>query len=159
MFWETGGFGSIESLMPMVYDINLCSYPLLGPNIWLQIKTVTVKWGGEGLDQKSLNYILVDFLSSFIRKYSLLKKTSAHLEGMTSQKKKLTMLCSLECFPDDTVVKNLSAMQDTQIRSLGLEDALKKERATHSSIPAWEIPWTKETGGLQCTGSQRAGHN
>ena len=78
---------------------------------------------------------------------------------MTSQKKKLTMLCSLECFPDDTVVKNLSAMQDTQIRSLGLEDALEKERATHSSIPAWEIPWTKETGGLQCTGSQRAGHN
>ena len=34
----------------MVYDIILCSYPLLGPNTWLQIKTVTIKWGGEGLD-------------------------------------------------------------------------------------------------------------
>ena len=50
-------------------------------------------------------------------------------------------------------------MQETRVWSLGLEDALEKERATHSSIPAWEIPWTKETGGLQCTGSQRAGHN
>ena len=47
---ETEGFGSIKSLMPMVYDIILCSYPLLGPNTWLQIKTVTIKWGGEGLD-------------------------------------------------------------------------------------------------------------
>ena len=45
------------------------------------------------------------------------------------------------------------------VRSLGLEDPLKEEMATHSSIPAWRIPWTEEPGGLQSVGSQRVGHN
>ena len=48
-------------------------------------------------------------------------------------------------------VKNLPAMQETQeiwVRSLGQKDALEKEMATHSSIPAWQIPWTEEPGGL-----------
>ena len=56
-------------------------------------------------------------------------------------------------------VKCLSTMQETQVRSLGWEDPLEKEMATHSSILAWEISWTEEPGGLQSTGSQRAGHN
>ena len=47
-------------------------------------------------------------------------------------------------------------MQETQVQSLGPEDPLKKEMATHSSIPAWEIPWTEEPGGLQTTGSQKS---
>ena len=46
-------------------------------------------------------------------------------------------------------VKNPPAMQETQIQFLGWEDPLKKEMATHSSILAWRIPWTKEPGGLQ----------
>ena len=46
------------------------------------------------------------------------------------------------------MVKNLPAMQETWIRSLGWEDPLKKEMATHSSIHAWRIPWTEEPGGL-----------
>ena len=46
-------------------------------------------------------------------------------------------------------VKNLSAMQETGIRSVGWEDPLEKEISTHSSILAWEIPWTEEPGGLQ----------
>ena len=50
-------------------------------------------------------------------------------------------------------------MQETRVRSLGLEDPLEKEMATHSSILAWEIPWTEEPGGLQSMGSQRVGHN
>ena len=49
-------------------------------------------------------------------------------------------------------------MQDMQVRSLGQEDPLEKRMATHSSILAWEIPWTEETGGLESTGSQRVGH-
>ena len=53
------------------------------------------------------------------------------------------------------MVKNPPARQRTQIRSLGQEDPLEKEMATNSSIPAWEIPWTEESGGLQCMGSQR----
>ena len=51
-------------------------------------------------------------------------------------------------------MKNLSAMQDTWVRSLGGEDLLKKEVATHSSIPAWKIPCTEEPGRLQSMGSQ-----
>ena len=46
------------------------------------------------------------------------------------------------------MVKNLPAMQETWVQSLGREDPLEKEMATHSSIPAWRIPWTKEPGGL-----------
>ena len=48
--------------------------------------------------------------------------------------------------------KNLPLMQETQVRSLGWEDALEKEMATHSSILAWEIPWTEEPHGLQSMG-------
>ena len=47
------------------------------------------------------------------------------------------------------MVKNLPAVQETQVQSLGREDPLEKGMATHSSVLAWEIPWTEETGGLQ----------
>ena len=47
-------------------------------------------------------------------------------------------------------------MQDTQVQSLGQEDLLEKEMATHSSIVAWEIPWTEEPGGPQSVGSQKS---
>ena len=50
-----------------------------------------------------------------------------------------------------------SAMQETPVRSLGGEDPLGKEMATHSSIRAWEIPWTEKPGGLQSRGSQKSG--
>ena len=56
-------------------------------------------------------------------------------------------------------VKNLPAMQETWVRSLGWEDPLEEEMATHSSILAWEIPRTEEPGGLQSTGLQRFGHD
>ena len=55
-------------------------------------------------------------------------------------------------------VKNLPAMGD-QVRSLGWEDLLEKGMATHSSILAWKIPWTKKLGELQSLGSQRVRHN
>ena len=60
------------------------------------------------------------------------------------------------------VVKNPPAMQETKetwVRSLGCEDSLEEGMATHSSIFAWEIPWTEEPVGLQSIGSQRVGHN
>ena len=53
------------------------------------------------------------------------------------------------------MVKNLPATEDTQVESLGWEDPLEKVMATHSSILAWRIPWTEESGGLQSMGSQR----
>ena len=51
------------------------------------------------------------------------------------------------------MVKNMPAKQVTQIQSLGQEDLLEKETATHASVLAWEIPWTEEPGGLQSMGS------
>ena len=56
-------------------------------------------------------------------------------------------------------VKSLPAMQETQVQFLGWEDPLEKDMATHSSILAWEIPWTEEPGGIQSMGSQRVGHD
>ena len=56
-------------------------------------------------------------------------------------------------------IKRLPAMQETGVQSLGWEDPLEKEMATHSSILAWRIPWTEEPSGLQSTGSQRVGHD
>ena len=55
--------------------------------------------------------------------------------------------------------KNLPAMQETQVPSLGWEDPWENETATPSSILAWEIPWTEEPGGLQSMGSQRVRHD
>ena len=55
-----------------------------------------------------------------------------------------------------SVVKNLPAMQEMQVRSLGWEDPLEKEMATHSSILACEIPWTEEPGGCRFMGSQKS---
>ena len=52
------------------------------------------------------------------------------------------------------MVKNPPAMQEVWVRSLGREDPLEKETATHSSILAWRIPWTEEPGGLQSIGSK-----
>ena len=56
------------------------------------------------------------------------------------------------------MVKNLPAMQETWVRSLGWEDPLEKGKATHSSILAWRIPWTEKSDRLQSMGSQRVRH-
>ena len=56
-------------------------------------------------------------------------------------------------------VKRLPAMQETQVRSLGWEDPLEKEMATHSSTLAWKIPWMEEPDRLQSMGLQRDGHD
>ena len=57
------------------------------------------------------------------------------------------------------MVKRLPAMLETQVRSLGQEEPLEKEMATHFSTLAWEIPWTEEPGRLQSMGLQRVGHD
>ena len=61
--------------------------------------------------------------------------------------------------PVAQMVKNPPAMQKTWVRSLGWEDPLEEGMATHSSILAWRIPWTKDPGGLQSMGSQRVRHD
>ena len=62
-------------------------------------------------------------------------------------------------FPGDSGVKSVPAVEKMRVRSLGWEDPLEKEVATHSSILAWEIPWTEEPGGLQSMGLQRVRHS
>ena len=57
------------------------------------------------------------------------------------------------------MVKNLPAMQEIQVQTLGQEDPLEKEMAIHSSTIAWKIPWTEEPGRLQSMGLQRVRHN
>ena len=56
-------------------------------------------------------------------------------------------------------LKNSPVMQETWVRTLGRKDPLEKEMTTHSSILAWEIPWTEEPGGLQLTGLPKVGHD
>ena len=68
--------------------------------------------------------------------------------------------CNIQSgLPGGSVVNNPPAMQETWVQSLGWEDPLEKEMATHSSILAWKIPWTEEPGGLQSMGLHRVGHD
>ena len=65
-------------------------------------------------------------------------------------------------FPSGSTVKSLLAVQEPkemQVQTLGCEDPLEEEMATHSNILAWKIPWTEEPGVLQSLGSQRVRHN
>ena len=62
-------------------------------------------------------------------------------------------------FPGGSAVKNPPAVQETQVRTLGQEDSLEEGMATHSSIPAWRIPWTEEPGSLRSIGLQRVRRN
>ena len=57
------------------------------------------------------------------------------------------------------MIKNLPAMLETRVQSLGRDSPVKKGMATHSSLLAWRIPWTKEPGGLQSMGLQKVGHD
>ena len=70
-----------------------------------------------------------------------------------------TFLCTIGASLVAQRLKRLLAMQETWVQSLGQEDPLEKEMATHSSILAWRIPWMEEPGRLQSTGSQRVGHD
>ena len=74
-----------------------------------------------------------------------------------------SMVCGLRTLVLDwnvaQTVKCLPTMWETWVQSLGREDLLEKEMATHSSILAWKIPWTEEPGRLQFMGSQRIGHD
>ena len=62
-------------------------------------------------------------------------------------------------FPVAQMVKHLATMRETQVQSLGWEDLLEKEMATHSSMPTWKIPWTEKPGRLQSMGLQIGGHD
>ena len=70
----------------------------------------------------------------------------------------MTLAITLRSFPGGSEVKNLPAMRETWVQSLGWEDPIEKRMATHSSVLAWRIPWTEEPGELQSMELQRVGH-
>ena len=90
------------------------------------------------------------------------RKKEKHLKwGRTAGQSAASFAVSLFLgdFPVAQIVNNLPATQKTGVQSLGWEDPLKKEMATHSGILAWRIPWTEEPGGLQSLGLQRVRHD
>ena len=68
------------------------------------------------------------------------------------------MFCQIRAFQVAQWINNLPAIQETWVQSLGPEDPLEKEVATHSNIRVWEIPWTEESGEIQPVGSKSGGH-
>uniref|UniRef100_A0AC11ENZ2 Minichromosome maintenance 9 homologous recombination repair factor n=1 Tax=Ovis aries TaxID=9940 RepID=A0AC11ENZ2_SHEEP len=88
-----------------------------------------------------------------------LRRSALTILQSLSQPEGLSMKQNLHARISAQSVKNLPAVQETRVRSLGWEDPLEKEMATHSSILAWTISWTEEPGGLQSMGSQRVGHD
>ena len=81
------------------------------------------------------------------------------LGDLPSLWKQLSFLCFVGALLVAQTVKNLPAMQETRVGSLGWEDYLEKGIATHSSILAWRLPRTMESGGLQSMGLQKVGHD
>jgi len=98
-------------------------------------------------------YGLKIFREIFSRKFQKAKLESVHSNNC------LHNLYIVLGFCDGSRVKNSPAVQETLVWSLGREDPLEEEMATHSSILAWRIPWTEEPGGLQSIGSQRDRHD
>ena len=93
--------------------------------------------------------------------------TQITLKGVYNARFQIEVIKHENCLQYDNIrvslmtqmLKNLPAMQETWVQSLGQEDFLEEGMATHSSILAWRIPWTEEPGRLQSMGSQSVGHN
>ena len=93
--------------------------------------------------------------STFARKIPWMEEPGR----LQSQKVRQDGAVSLSLSLVAQMVKNLLAVQETWVRSLGREDPLEKRIATHARILVWRIPWTEEPGRLQSMGSQRVGHD
>ena len=101
--------------------------------------------------RKSHCYLMPTVIPALPPVYSILGTSSE-----TQYYAKLQTRCKTRASLVVQIVKNPPAMQETQVQSLVWEDFLEKEMATHSSVFAWEIPWTEESGGLQTMGSQKS---
>ena len=111
---------------------------------------------------KTFFSVLVPFLANIIPSASfqlLVKNFRNHYWFLSLISSNQSVIKCILVVPSAQTVKRLPTMQETWVQSLGQEDPLEKEMASHSSINAWKIPWTKEPGGLQSMGSQRVGHD
>ena len=130
---------------PELYIDGIC-FPLHRPCAWWRLSCVRL---GMRLCQLSLSLSLIAAPPRFLE---------LHREACRLSFLSFFLQTLISCFLAQRL-KRLPAMRETSVRSLGWEDSLEKEMATHSSILAWRIPWTEEPGGLQSTGSQRVGHD
>ena len=137
-------------------------YPLLANNgcvLWRKVKT-DEGWGGpRGWSVTILNEKDRKVLSE--RRPDGCQGTMQLFTGRACQVLLYLILSVILTvgFLVPQTVKNLPAMQEIWVWPLGQENPLEKETATHSSVPAWKIPWTEEPGGLQSMGLQRTEHN
>ena len=101
----------------------------------------------------------------FLRRLLLINKALLAYLGAVFKLRKWNEIAFVFCFNNKwaflvaQIVKNMPTMQETQVWSLGQNDPLEKQMATHSSILDWRISWTEEPGGLQSMGLQRVGHD
>ena len=119
-----------------------------------------------GLDQKQRSASRAKIFSHRNKIKNMKGQSVLLIQGLVYQRSKLEELGKIPSFAKQNdgflvaqTVRNLPAMQETRVWSLGWEDSLEKRMATHSSILAWKIPRTEESGGLQHMGQQRVGHN
>ena len=127
---------------------------------WLKLKRLTIPNVDKDAEQWELFYI-VDGISSAGKESACNAGDPSLIPGLgrsAGEETGYTLQYSWASLVAQTV-KNLPAIRKTWVQSLGWEDPLEKEMATHSSILAWRIPWTEEPGRLQSTGSQRIGHD
>ena len=161
-------------VMPSNYLI-LCHPLLLLPSIFSSIRVFSsgsalcIRWPNFGTSASTWSFQLifrVDFLYDWLI-WSCCPRDSQESSSAPQFESINSMVLSLFYGPILTslaslvaqMVKNLPVMRDTKVLSLGLEDSLAKQMATHSSILAWRVPWTEESGKLQSIGSQRIGHD
>ena len=125
--------------------IALCSMPFINWP-WNPVCSVTALYSSQKGLVIHKKVLPSSFFPVFSANRSLLRKL-------------FFLLCLLESSLVAQTVKRLPAMRETWVWSLGREDPLEKEMATHSSILSWKIPWTGEPGRLQSMGPQRVGHD
>ena len=143
-------------------------------------KELTVAGGRDGVVRELGKVIHTLQYPTRITRTDCVAMLCVSLDGTPVWGRMDTCIClaeSLHCSPETTTtllisysltfwaslvaqsVKNLPAVQETRVQSLGWEDPLEKEMATHSSILSWKISWTEEPGGLQSMASQRVRHD
>ena len=148
LIWTTLG---LWIFFPFHYTISDLRHLVCKMNM---LKTI-VKWPSFGTE------LQVDSKTSFKSNISMMECV-INIDFFTSIYQLICCLTNTLEFRTSLVahsVKRMPTMQETRVQSLGQEDLLEKEMATHCSILAWKIPWTEQPGGLQSMGSQRVIHN
>ena len=125
------------------------------PQLGLHMVATQLKTGSTSLESLGQNHPAKTLLNSWLAKITnAMSDNKYHLKPL-----RFGLICYTLMDKVAQMVKHLPTMQETWVRSLGQEDPLEKEMATHSSILVWKIPWMEKPGWLLSMGSQRVGHD